>query len=70
VLVVSVQFFANDAIFIKAALGAQAMGKFHGAAMRAGGLRFQGRLPVGTAGHLTRMALTLLGNWHGKIPLI
>jgi len=58
------QLFADDAIFIKTAFGAKAMGQLDGAAMRAGRLRHRKRFPVGATGHLALVALTLLGNWH------
>ncbi len=69
VFVVRVEFFAYHTAIIEAASGAQAVGQLNNTAMRAGGAATQDGFPVGATGRLAGMALTLLGNWHGEIPL-
>jgi hypothetical protein len=69
VFVVSVKLLADYTAVVIAASSAEAVGKFNDATMRAGSAAAKDSFPVGTAGSLTGMALTLLGNWHGEIPL-
>jgi hypothetical protein len=69
VFVMRMHLFADNAAVIEAAIDAQTVGKLDDATVRAGGLGSQGGFPVGPAVSLIRVAETLLGNWHGKIPL-
>ena len=64
-----VKLLADHTTVIKAAGGAEAVGKFYNTAVRASGAAAKDGFPVGTTCSLPGVALTLLGNWHGEIPL-
>ena len=65
----SVKLLADHTTIIIAAGDAQRVGKFYGATVRAGGFGGKGGFPVGTTMSLIGVTNTLLGNWHGGIPL-
>jgi hypothetical protein len=64
-----VKFLADHATVVETASGAEAVRQFNSAAVRASGAAAKDGFPVGTTSSLTGMTLTLLGNWHGEIPL-